>query len=163
MKDSLFLDICKNDYRAVFQMVHEAIDLCSDELWDKSSDEPAFWQQAYHTIMFIDFYLADSPKSFQKPTFVEDKAYDLKHKPSVSPSKQQMLAYLEQVMNRCDEILSSLTAEQLEGENPFHWTGPTSAHRLIYNIRHAQHHVGWLNSMLSRKTGKAAEWIITAK
>jgi hypothetical protein len=60
-------------------------------------------------------------------------------------------------------MLGSLTTEQLEGKNNFPWTGPTLAHRLIYNIRHAQHHVGWMNSILSRKTGTAAEWVITAK
>lgn len=34
-------------------------------------------------------------------------------------------------------------------------------HIVLYtNIRHSQHHVGWMNSMLARKTGKSAKWVI---
>jgi hypothetical protein len=163
MKDSLFLDICRNDYRAVFQMVRRAIELCPDSLWNERTDEPPFWQQAYHTIWAVDFYLTDSPENSRTPAFVEGEATDLDHIPATTPSRQQILEYLEQTGEKCDSVLSSLTIEQLEGKNNFPWTGPTLAHRLIYNIRHAQHHVGWLNSILSRKTGKAAEWIITAR
>jgi hypothetical protein len=163
MKDSLFLDICRNDYRAVFQMVCRAIELCPDSLWNERTNEPPFWQQAYHTIWAVDFYLTDSPEKSRTPAFVEGEAANLDHIPAAIPSRQQILEYLEQVSGKCDAVLNSLTVEQLEGKNNFPWTGPTLAHRLIYNIRHAQHHVGWLNSILSRKTGKAAEWVITAR
>jgi len=163
MKDSLFLDICRNDYRAVFQMTCRAIELCPEELWDQRTDEPAFWQQAYHTLWAVDFYLSDSPESSKKPSFVEGEAANLKHVPASAPSRKQIRDYLEQVSRKCETVLDKLTPDQLEGENTFPWTGPTLAHRLIYNIRHAQHHVGWLNSILSRKTGKAAEWVITAQ
>ena len=60
-------------------------------------------------------------------------------------------------------VINKITPNQLERENTFTWTGPTLAHRLVYNIRHAQHHVGWLNSILSRKAGQAADWVITAQ
>ena len=163
MRDSLFLDMCRNDYRAVFQMVRKAIELCPDSLWNERTDEPPFWQQAYHTIGAVYFYLTDSPEDSRTPAFVRGEATNLKHIPATTPSRQQILEYLEQVSEKCDAVLSSLTVEQLEGKNNFPWTGPTLAHRLIYNIRHAQHHVGWLNSILSRKAGKAAEWVITAR
>jgi hypothetical protein len=163
MKDSLFLDICKNDYRAVFQMLHKAIELCPDELWNQRTDEPPFWQQAYHTIHGTDFYLSDSPGSSRLATPVEDEVTDLKHISASAPSRQEVLDYLEEVSKECDKTLEKLASAPLDGENKFPWTGPTLAHRMIYNIRHAQHHVGRLNSILARKTGKAAEWVITAK
>ena len=163
MKDSLFLDICRNDYLAVFQMTRAAIELCPEELWDDRTDEPPFWQQAYHTLWAVDFYLSDSPESSRKASFVEDEATNLKHVPASVPSKQQIQGYLEEVSRKCEAVLDELTPEQLGGSNTFPWTGPTPAHRMIYNIRHAQHHVGWLNSILSRKAGCAAEWVITAR
>jgi hypothetical protein len=163
MKDSLFIDICRNDYRAVFQMVRRAIELCPDSLWNERTDEPPFWQQAYHTIFYIDFYLSDSPGSSRVVAPVEDEAANLKHIPASAPSRQQIQDYLEEAIKQCDLTLEKLASAPLDGENKFPWTGPTLAHRLIYNIRHAQHHVGRLNSILSRKTGKAAEWVITAK
>jgi hypothetical protein len=161
MQDSLFLDICRNDYKAVLQMVREAIELCPEELWDERTDEPPFWQQVYHTIFYIDFYLGDELKDPRVDKFIEGEASNLDHKPSTTPSRDQIKGYLEEVSERCEAALNGFTLEKLEGENKFHWTGPTPAHRLIYNIRHAQHHVGWLNSMLARKTGKSAGWVIT--
>jgi len=161
MKDSLFLDICRNDYRAVFQMLRRAMELCPDSLWDERTDEPAFWQQTYHTLWGIDFYLSDSPEMSRKASFVEGEATNLKHRPANASSRQQVQDYLEEVSKKCEVLLDKLASASLDGENTFPWTGPTLAHRLFYNIRHAQHHVGWLNSILSRKVGRAAEWVIT--
>lgn len=163
MKDSLFLDICRNDCGAVFQMLRRAMELCPEKLWNERTDEPPFWQQAYHTLWAIDFYLSDSPKKSRKASFAEGEASNLEHIAAVTPSRQQVQDYLNQVSTKCETVLDGLTSEQLEGSNTFPWTGATLAHRLIYNIRHAQHHVGRLNSILSRKTGQAAEWVITAQ
>jgi len=163
MKDSLFLDICRNEYGAVFQIVRGAIELCPDSLWDDRTDEPPFWQQAYHIIYYIDFYLSDSPGSSGVVSPVEDEVVDLKHVPASAPSQQQILDYLEEVTKKCETVLEKLASAPLDGENAFPWTGPTLAHRMICNIRHAQHHVGWLNSILARKVGKVPEWVIIAK
>ena len=160
MKDSLFLNICRKNYNAVFQMLRNAIELCPTELWDQRTDEPLFWQQAYHTIYYIDFYLSDSPESSRRASFVEGEATNLKHVPTNTPSPQQIRDYLEEVIQNCETVLNSLTIAELEGENKFPWTGPTPAYRHIYNIRHAQHHVGWLNSILAREVGTAAEWVV---
>ena len=160
MKGSLFLDICRNYYGAVFQMLRSAIKLCPKALWDERADEPPFWQQAYHALWATDFYLNDSPKGYRQPSFVEGQATDLAYKPIKTPTRQQILDYLEEVSSKCDLLLDRLDSAQLEGKNTFSWTGPTLAHRLIYNIRHAQHHIGRLNSILSRKDKRPAAWVI---
>jgi uncharacterized damage-inducible protein DinB len=160
MKDSLFLDACRMNYEAIFKMLDEIIKLCPDELWNVRTDESPFWQQLYHTIFYTDFYISEAMWTFKKPTFAEEKANDLAYVASEAPTREQMQSYLEEAKKNCMSALEKMTPEQLEGENPFHWTGPTPAHRLVYNIRHTQHHVGWLNSMLARKTGKSAEWVI---
>ena len=49
MKDSLFLEVCEKNYSAIFQMLRRAVELCPAELWDQRTNEPPFWQQAYHT------------------------------------------------------------------------------------------------------------------
>jgi hypothetical protein len=163
VKDSLFLGVCRTGYLAVFQMMGKAMAMCPDEIWGERTDEPAFWQQAYHALMYTDFYLEALPRAYKKPDFAEEKANDLAFLPTVVPPKEQMQSYLRQVSGKCGTVLDSLTSEQLEGANAFTWTGPTVAHRLVYNIRHAQHHVGRLNSLLARRTGKSAEWVIAAE
>lgn len=163
MEDQLFLDICRNDYGAVFEMVRKAVENCPEDLWDDRADEPPFWQQAYHTLFYTGFYLSDSPESSQAASFVEAEAANLKHTPTTTPSRKQIQDYLEQVSERCEAFLGKLDSAALSGKNTFPWTGPTLAYRMIYNIRHAQHHVGWLNSILSRKGAQPAEWVITPR
>lgn len=160
MQDSLFLDACRMNYEAIFKMLDEIIKLCPDELWNVRTDEPPFWQQLYHAIFYTDFYISEAMWTFKKPAFAEEKANDLIYSASETPTREQMQNYLEEAKKNCMSALEKMTPEQLEGENPFHWTGPTPAHRLIYNIRHTQHHIGRLNSMLARKTGKSVNWVI---
>jgi hypothetical protein len=163
MDDHLFLEICRNEYRAVLQMLGDAIEACPETLWDQRADEPPFWQQAYHALWWLDFYISDSPQAFQHTSGVPGQAWELEQAPEDAPPKEQLLDYLDRVAIKCEATLDRLTAGQLGGENTFHWTGPTLAHRLVYNVRHAQHHIGWLNSALSRKGGRTAKWVITPR
>jgi uncharacterized damage-inducible protein DinB len=134
--------------------------MCTEELWNKEIDEPPFWQQAYHTVFYLDFYLGDNPK---KPPDRFGFKENLNEKTEQMISKQELLDYLSDVEMKCDQILKELTMEKLEGKNSYFWTGPTLAHRLIYNIRHSQHHIGRLNSILRRHMGDVSKWIITTK
>lgn len=163
MKNELFLEICRNEYKAVLQMMRRAIELCPEELWDVRTDEPPFWQQAFHTAFFIHFYLGEQPEDPRENPTIENEAANLDHIPSRILSREEINEYLDEVGEQCEAKLREITPEWLEGENKFHWTGPTPAHRLIYNVRHAQHHVGWMNSILARKAEKAADWVITSE
>ncbi|NHJ31795.1 MAG: DinB family protein [Asgard group archaeon] len=160
MKDSLFVKICKNEYHALIQMLQKEIKLCTEELWNKEIDEPPFWQQVYHTIYYLDFYLGDNPKKRPERFTVRE---NLNEKMDEILTKKELLDYLASVKEKCDQVLKELTMEKLEEKNSYFWTGPTLAHRLIYNIRHSQHHIGRLNSILRRHMGDVSKWIITSK
>lgn len=133
MKDSLFIEICRNEYHALIQMLQKEISICADELWNKEIDEPPFWQQTYHTIYYLDFYLGDNPKKRPERFIVKE---NLNEKMEEILSKQELLDYLAFVEKKCDQVLDGLSVDKLEGKNSYFWTGPTLAHRLIYNIRH---------------------------
>jgi hypothetical protein len=163
MKDEVFLDICRAGYRAVLDMIGQAVDLCPEGLWDARKDEPPFWQQAYHALMYTDFYLGVAPREYRKPAFAEEKANDLAFVPTVTPSRAELATYAGQIRAKAEAAVAALTAEKLEAKNAFGWTGPTVAHRHVYNVRHAQHHAGRLNSLLARRGGAAAKWVMFAE
>ncbi len=161
MDDALFLDICRDNYSAVIKMLREAIEGCPAELWAERTDEPPFWQQAYHAVWYLDFYLSDTPKSFQGPALAEEGTQNLETASgTIIPSQEQIIKYLEQVNQKCGRVLKEAASRPLDAKNAFWWTGPTYAHRLIYNMRHAQDHVSALRSMLTRKKGKSLSWRI---
>lgn len=157
MKKSLFLDICKQNYLALLKMVKQAIKLCPDDLWRRETDQPQFWQEVYHTLFYLDFYLSSKPKE-HKARF--DFKENLAEKPPIILTKEEISFYLKEVETKTIEIFSNLTSAELEGKNSFWWTGPTLAHRLIYNLRHSQHHMGKINEILKKNSKDAAKWII---
>ena len=163
MNDTLFFDICREQYTAQFQMLRRAMEHCPDPLWDERAGEPPLWQQVYHTLWATDFYLTDAPDQFRRPAFAEEGWAKLNETPRSAAARGDLQGYLEATTRKCetflDEIAKGARALALDQKNPFGWTGPTVAHRLVYNLRHAQHHIGRINSILSRHGAKAADWI----
>ena len=51
-------------FGASIEMLENAIDLCPKEVWYQKKDFSDFWYLAYHTIFWLDFYLAEIPESF---------------------------------------------------------------------------------------------------
>ncbi|NHJ48170.1 MAG: DinB family protein [Asgard group archaeon] len=157
MNIELFVDICRVEYKAVIKMLQEAIKLCPDEIWDKTFDEPPFWQQVYHTTYYMDFYLGDDPDKFEKRFSMKE---DLKKRSDETLTKEQLESYLVSIKKKVKYVLDKLDEKKLTEENRYFWTGPTVAHRLVYNIRHSQHHIGILNSILRRCANDASKWVI---
>ena len=160
MQDSLFLDICRKEYHALIEMLNDTIEKCPSELWNKEINEPPFWQQIYHTVFYLDFYLGEDPDKHKERFNIKE---NLNEKMEKTLSKEELSTYLNDTKKKCDALLSSVTSEKLEGKNKYYWTGPTQAHKLIYNIRHSQHHIGKLVSILRRYTDDTTKWVITPK
>jgi len=159
MDDTVFIAACQENYGAMFQMLRRTLNLCPKVLWDDRTIGEPFWQRAYHALFFTDFYLSESPESF-KPTFFVKGAENLEQYQGSVPTRKQLLEYLGSIGQNCEKALAGITSAALTGANTFPWTGATLAHRLVYNIRHTQHHIGDLNAILSRYNDKAAEWVI---
>jgi len=54
----------KSQYHASLAMLRGAIDACPQELWTDASYVNQFWQVAYHTVFYADFYLEPSEATF---------------------------------------------------------------------------------------------------
>ncbi len=160
MEDILFLDICRENYLALIQMIEQVITLCPDKLWAESTHQPQFWQEVYHTVYYLDFYFGNNWR--KKPERFDCKE-DLGEEPESILTKTDLQSYLKEVKEKCLLFLKNLTTAELEGKNSYFWTGSTISHRLIYNIRHSQHHVGKLNQILSKNGFEVAKWIIETK
>ncbi len=157
MKKNLFLDIVKENYLALMKMLEQTISLCSDELWSDDSINPHFWQEVYHTIYYLDYYFSDDWKN--KPNHFEIPGH-LKKIPEMVLSKEDLQDYLNEVREKCINLIDNLTEDKLQKKDSFYWTGGTLGHRLIYNIRHSQHHIGKLNFILRSRGLEVSTWVI---
>lgn len=162
MDDQLFLDVCTRQYKALFDMIRGLLKMCPDALWDRREQEAPFWQQAYHILWWSDLYLSEAPQAFTPPVMGAGQAQDLDKQPDPALSREQLMGYLKVVRAKFRARIRQLGSGGLDSENPFPWTGPTVAHHLVYNLRHAQHHCGWMASILRRNGAKPPRWVCTA-
>jgi hypothetical protein len=154
------VEIVRRHFEPTLEMLRETVRACPDELWDARDEGAPFWQYAYHTLFWLDFWLTDSPEAFQAPSFhTGDALIETGQTPSVPFSRAQIDGYLEQVDAKCTAFFEELTLDRLTQEAEFFERMWAVGDRILMQLRHIQHHVGHMNCILKRKTGKAPEWV----
>jgi len=174
MEDTFKQCLWKN-FGAAIDMLSGAIALCPDELWQT---DRKFFYLTYHTTIFLDYYLSHPVRDFQPelpyslvdpddlpPDAVDDVIPDHFY------SRQEMLAWLTSIREKCKVLVTLSTADQLserwinDAETGMHGLCPSIVEHysvleiLFYNFRHVQHHVAQLNFILRQKINNAPDWV----
>ena len=157
-----------SQYHAALQMLRNAVETCTDDLWDASVGRHPFWLIAYHALYYADLYLVGKLEAFERPDFGrENEQYmsNLPHPPHAPVeigepyTKEQILAFEKRCRQRVDDVVPNETEDVLAAESEIAWI-PFSRFELhLYNIRHIQHHVAQLSLELKFQTGTGVEWI----
>ncbi len=172
-------EIIKNclwkNFGAAIDMLKNVIAICPDALWQK---EKKFFYLTYHTVIFLDYYLANPVTNF-KPvllyTITDENKLPAEAVDDVIPdrfySKDEFLTCLSSIREKCKKLIL-LSSEQKLGEKwitdaeiTMHGLCPGIVENysileiLFYNFRHVQHHVAQLNFILRQNAGIAADWV----
>ena len=111
-------------------MLERPIRACPDDLWDDRSSGPPFWHLAYHALFYLDFYLSDSPDSFQATAFHQDNSNFLREMPfppyrvetpAAAYRREQLLEYQAYARERCARAIAELDAEKSRQRCAFPW------------------------------------------
>jgi hypothetical protein len=157
-----------SQFGAALKMVEDAIDKCQAENWSVSVGQFPFWHVAYHILFYVDLYLSPSQSEFRPQPFHRENYQFLGRQPfppfgqlvADQPyDKPSMLAYVSTCRSKVIEILVKETESSLAGPSGFDWIPFSRAELHLYNIRHAQHHIGALGAFLGRVQGKGAAWV----
>lgn len=62
--DSEWKEIIWQQFCAAIDMLENAMQACSEELWKDRSVHPEFWYVSYHTLFWLDLQLSDSADRF---------------------------------------------------------------------------------------------------
>ena len=158
-------EIVISQYRASLAMLRTAVEDCPDELWNRASDDNAFWQIAYHTLYYAHLYLSKSDEAFEAwPKHIEDYPHmgRLPWPPNDLPkigdpyTKDDILEYFDYIDER---IAGFVAAAPYEDPAGFFWLPFTRGELHFYNIRHIQHHAGQLIERLRQATGNGVDWV----
>ncbi|MFX0211613.1 MAG: DinB family protein [Candidatus Hodarchaeota archaeon] len=150
----------QEQYGAAIEMLEQVVKNCPEEIWDDRTSGPPFWQVAFHTMWYLDWYLGKSKDDRMKfsPGFEADLK-NLNKPPKETLTPEQLLTYLFKIKKKSKQRIDQLTLHELMQLSIFEWHGSSIHSSLIYNIRHAMLHIGALNSRLLRKGMKLDNWV----
>lgn len=161
--DSVCRIALQHQYEALVQMIRNAIEASTEDNWTASVKGIPFWHIAYHTIFYLDLYSGDSEElkeSFQTVSFANEDDSDLDRTPSRVFTKTELLNYLDETEQKCIDIIKNLDAESLARPTAIEWkVGRNVLELLFENLRHLNHHIGQLHTILRYETGTAPGWI----
>jgi hypothetical protein len=163
------------NFGAAIDMLKHEIELCPDELWQ---NEKQFFYMAYHTTIFLDYYLTQPVKDF-KPvlpyTIIDADRLPAGAVDDVIPDRfyrrLEVIDYLNAAKVKCKQLILLSSSEKLlqrwikDDEINLHSLCPSIVENytileiLFYNFRHVQHHVAQLNFILRQKINKAVDWV----
>jgi hypothetical protein len=158
--DSTWKEAVWGQFGAAIDSLENAMAACPDALWHDRSREPEFWRLAYHTLFWLDLYLADSLEGFAPPAPFTLDDLNVEAQPGERPySREELRAYLRHGRRKCRQFLDTLTDQKARSRSPFAWTDFTVAELLLYNLRHVQHGAAQLNLLLRQTLGSAPAWV----
>jgi hypothetical protein len=149
----------KDQWARTWSMWEEMIQSIPDEEWARGEIDyliPA--RHLIHVTVGEDVFSANTPldefdqsKWFGVPAW-ETAASDL-------PSKEIALGRLAVFRSTVEARLSQLTDEALlEPEEAHPWTGQTRMSKILFSLRHTQHHLGEINAELIRRGIEGVKW-----
>jgi uncharacterized damage-inducible protein DinB len=152
-------EILRRNLHPTLDMLSNVVQQCPDDVWDAGDETAPIWQQAYHTLFWLNAWLRDWGREFAAPAFHTDEARDLVRGAAPVLTRSQIEEYMTYVYSGCEEYLDVLTADSLTEETEAFGQKYTVADRIVGQIRHVQHHVGSMHSILKRKAGSAPRWL----
>jgi hypothetical protein len=174
MMENTFKQCLWKNFSAAIEMLSQSIDCCPVSLWEKRG---RFYYLAYHTVIFLDYYLSHPVGQFQPQLpyrIVKPEEIPLEALDDVMPlrhyDKAEVRASLPFIQEKC-KAMTHLDNNILmkrwiaEDEIGLHGLCPALVEQysvleiLFYNFRHVQHHVAQMNLLLRQETNAAPDWV----
>lgn len=158
-------------FGASIDFLAQTINACPDTLWraplwrtpNKPPELAQFWYVAYHTLFWLDLYLTGTEEGYLPPvpfTLIEQD--DEGPIPERTYTKDDLLAFLKDCRQRCQDTIEALTEESARRQCVFGWGECSFLELLIYNLRHVHGHASQLNMLLGQNGVSAPDWVARA-
>jgi len=146
--------ILAGQFEASLCMLNECVRRCPREHWDGKIAYYPFWQVAYHTLTFADYYLSPGeaafrPRDFHPPQVPGELFNDEPARAGGFTSKE-LSDYAAVCHRKMVEAFAAESSQSLQGPCGFRGRPISRGELHIYNLRHIQHHTGQLSAYLRR-------------
>jgi uncharacterized damage-inducible protein DinB len=116
-----------------------------------------FWQQVLHALAGIQFWFRESREEFSPPDFGRGPVPDLDRIPEFNVDRKTVEDYLNALRERVDSFFGSLDDSRLLSTSTL-YDKCTYADLILMQVRHIQHHVGYLNCVLRAAGAGTVTW-----
>ena len=141
-------------------MLENAMRDCPDALWRDRSRRPEFWYLAYHTLFWLDYYLADPAQRYAPPApFTLDELDPAGLLPERPYEKPELQAFLDHGRGKCRAAIEALTEERAHQPCGLPRRDMSTLELMLYNMRHVQHHAAQMNLILRQQLDDAPGWV----
>jgi hypothetical protein len=149
----------QRQYHSTLVMLHSVLEACPDELWIKEYGGTAFWREAYHALFWMHNFLGLRDKRFAPQPFGVDIDPWVIRPAQNTCTRTRALRYAAQTGAYIDEVFDAMTLDELDAADAYDETDFRSVyHRLMYGLRHVQHHVGKLTAYLNLEGVQLNHW-----
>ena len=88
-------------------LLDQFVEACPEELWSKKFGGWPVWQQVYHAVAALDFFIRPLDAAGETPPFGEKEA-DLDISAASAPGKPQIKTYAQKMSARVDDYVAGL-------------------------------------------------------
>ena len=153
-------DALRGKLGGAIDMLENAIRACPEPLWSDPARRFQPWYVAYHTLFFLDYYLAESAEGFEPPApFTRDALDPAGIIPERPFTKAELLRYLAHGREKSRALIACLTDERAGEVRRFNNRDWTVLEWILETMRHVQHHAAQLNLVLAEETRGAPPWV----
>jgi hypothetical protein len=157
------VNILKDQWSRVWDMWEELIHIIPADEWGKG--EVGYLAPARHVIHALDCaYVLTGDLSLEEYDPSEWYGAKVEENPFEIPAeilwgKETALERLNETRGILEDRFSGLDAESLlEPEEVHPWSGQTQMDKMLYVLRHTQHHLGAVEAEMCRRGLRAAIW-----
>ncbi len=158
----LITETLRNQFDSTFHMARVLVKVCPEKIWALSYNEVPFWQQVFHYVYFIDFWMREKYDGSEWRTMIFDDAYtpelNAGSNKELFISQEEMLKYLDAIQTKTTYIFDNLNDEKLYisiyNNNPQY----TYADVIVGQIRHIMYNIGYLNEILRGLGLPESDW-----
>ena len=149
-------------FGAAIDMLENALEACPPAIWDDAARpvQQRFWYLAFHTLFWLDFYLADSEDRFKPPppfTLSELDPEGVYPEQAYTPAV--LIGYLAHIRRRRKRVHAALDETLAARPCGFRRREMSLLELQHYNLRHVQHHVGQLQLLLREGGARPPAWV----
>jgi uncharacterized damage-inducible protein DinB len=143
-----------------WDMLDEIMGRCSDAVWRRECPPPiSIGRAVFHTLQSAQRYCRTHSRQRVEMDPFNFGGNELKVAMQDFPNIEEVREYSVAVRKRAIEWLKRLSKNDLNSESKsFRWTGNTAGERILYTLKHFNHHLGQINLILRQQGIETVEW-----